>query len=229
MEHSQVQQIARETMERIREEIRPGMRLAEVRERCERTLLKLGADSFWYYGVGAFVFSGDETAKSVSGRVYRTPEKIIDEDDIVTIDLSPQVGDVWGDYARTIVLEDGAVVRRVEDIRNEEWRNGLAMEERLHAELARFATPETTFEQLYAYMNALITVQGFVNLDYLGNLGHSIERRREDRVYIEKGNALRLGDVALFTFEPHISVAGSPFGYKMENIYRFEEGRIVEL
>lgn len=41
-------------MQRAQAEIRPGMRLMEVRQLCEAEMLRLGADSFWYYGVGAF-------------------------------------------------------------------------------------------------------------------------------------------------------------------------------
>ena len=68
-----------------------------------------------------------------------------------------------------------------------------------------------------------------MNLDFSGNLGHSIERRRDDRVYIERGNRIRLGDVAFFTFEPHIGCHGSKYGYKKENIYYFENLNLQEL
>ena len=34
-------------------------------------MLELGADSFWYWNVGALVFSGKETTLSVSGRNMR--------------------------------------------------------------------------------------------------------------------------------------------------------------
>ena len=50
-----------------------------------------------------------------------------------------------------------------------------------------------------------------------------------NRVIEEKGNTTRLGDVAYFTFEPHISVPGFKFGYKKENIYYFEDGELKEL
>lgn len=63
----------------------------------------------------------------------------------------------------------------------------------------------------------------------MGNLGHSIVKQKNDRIYIEKGNKSKLDDVALFTFEPHISISGSKYGYKRENIYYFEDGRIKEL
>lgn len=228
MTHQQVQQIARETISWIRQVIHPGMSLADVRRSCEEKMLELGADSFWYWDVGAFVFSGDETAVSISGRQYVTSDRVLAEDDILTIDLSPQVGDTWGDYARTIILQNGAAVA-TGDIRNPEWKRGLEMEELLHKELLAFATPDTTFEELYLHINRLIEEQGFVNLDFAGNLGHSIARRKDDRIYTEKGNQTRLGDVECFTFEPHISLPGSNYGFKKENIYFFENGVLKEL
>lgn len=229
MEYRQVQEMARETIRRIRSEVKPGMTLAEVRRRCEAHMLALGADSFWYYDVGAFVFNGDETALSVSGRSYVTPDRILGENDILTIDLSPQCGEIWGDYARTLILQDGKTAESVADIRCDEWRNGLLMEEKLHEELFRFAQPDTTFEQLYLHMNAFIHEYGFVNLDFNGNLGHSIVRDKNDRIYIENGNQQCLGSVRYFTFEPHIGLPGSKYGFKKENIYFFENGMLKEL
>lgn len=148
---------------------------------------------------------------------------------MLTIDLSPQWRDLWGDYARTIVLQNGRVVENLTDIRNEEWKNGLLMEEKLHAELIHFARPGVTFEQLYEHMNAFITEHGFINLDFNGNLGHSIEKYKDARIYIEKGNHKVLDEVKYFTFEPHISQPGSVYGYKKENIYYFEDGQLKEL
>lgn len=51
------------------------MSLSKVRSICEDFMLKNGADSFWYWNVGAFVFSGDETTISISGKRYQTSEK----------------------------------------------------------------------------------------------------------------------------------------------------------
>ena len=229
MECSEVQKIAKDTIEYIKTEIYAGMKLTEVRRLCEEKMLASGADSFWYWDVGAFVFSGDETAVSVSGREYTTSDRIIAPDDIITIDLSPQNGNIWGDYARTIILEDGKAVTDINRIRNTEWRNGLLMEEKLHSELLEYASPQTTFEELYFHINELITASGFVNLDFLGNLGHSIVKDKNDRIYTEKGNTARLSSVDYFTFEPHISVEGSKYGYKKENIYYFSGGKLKEL
>ena len=80
MEYSEVQRIARNTIEYIKGEIHSGMALPEVRRLCEEKMYELGADSFWYYDIGAFVFSGDETTVSVSGREYITSDRMIAAD-----------------------------------------------------------------------------------------------------------------------------------------------------
>lgn len=228
MEYYEVQKIAKDTIDFARQNIKPGMNLIDVRKMCENKMLEFGADSFWYWDIGAFVFAGDETAISISGTEYQTSNQIIKENDIITIDLSPQNRDIWGDYARTIIIQNGNVVN-IDDVENVEWKNGLLMEDILHKELLAFATPQTTFEELYYHMNHLIREKGFINLDFLGNLGHSIAKHKDDRIYIEKGNLARLDDVAYFTFEPHISIQGSKYGYKKENIYYLKNGRLVEL
>ncbi len=216
-------------MHDIRQVIKPGMRLTQVRQLCEEKMLALGADSFWYWDVGAFCFAGEDTTVSVSGKNYQTSDRRIQENDIITIDLSPQCGQIWGDYARTIILENGQVTDEISTIKNAEWKAGLQMEDLLHAELRRFVTPDTSFEELYFHINEMIRQNGFENLDFMGNLGHSIVQRKEDRIYIEKGNTAKLSAVSLFTFEPHICRNGGKYGYKKENIYYWEDGTLCEL
>lgn len=228
MEYKQVQKIAKDTIDYARKNVHSGMTLVAVREMCEKKLLELGADSFWYWDIGAFVFAGDETTISVSGNQYKTSDRIIAENDIITIDLSPQNIDIWGDYARTLIVENGSVIDE-DNATNIEWKNGIKMEGELHKQMKKYVTSNTTFEQLYYYMNKVIEDNGYINLDFMGNLGHSIVKQKDDRIYIEKGNTTRLGDVAYFTFEPHISILGSKYGYKLENIYYFEEGKLIEL
>lgn len=217
------------TIAYIRQVIEPGMRLTQIRQLSEDKMRALGADSFWYWDVGAFCFAGEETTVSVSGKQYTTSDRRIRENDIITIDLSPQCGQIWGDYARTIIVENGQVTDKIAAIKNEEWRQGLEMEELLHDKLRRLAAPETSFEELYYRVNELIDQSGFVNLDFMGNLGHSIVKKKEDRIYIEKGNTVKLSDVSFFTFEPHICKKNSVYGFKKENIYYFENGALREL
>ena len=63
----EMQNLNRKTMEYAAGVIVPGMSLVELKSLCEEYMLSHGADSFWYWNVGAFVFAGDKTAISVSG------------------------------------------------------------------------------------------------------------------------------------------------------------------
>lgn len=224
-----MQNLNRATIEYASTVIVPGMTLVELRQLCEEYMLSHGADSFWYWDVGAFVFAGEETAVSVSGRRYKTDDHVIRKTDIITIDLSPQNNCIWGDYARTLIVENGKIVKEIEQIQNDEWRKGLEMEENLHEAMIGFVNENTSFEELFYYINNQIKDCGYVNLDFLGNLGHSIVRDKSQRIYIEKGNTEKLSAVEAFTFEPHISLPNSVYGFKKENIYGFNGGVLVEL
>ena len=103
------------------------------------------------------------------------------------------------------------------------------MEERLHEATKAFVRHNTTFEDLFFYINDVINANGYINLDFLGNLGHSIVREKSRRIYIEKGNKTKLSDVEAFTFEPHISLPDGKYGYKKENIYAFDSNQLIEL
>ena len=225
----EMQILNRATMEYASAVIVPGITLLELRELCEEYMLSHGADSFWYWDVGAFVFAGDKTAVSVSGREYKTDDHIIEPNDIITVDLSPQNNSIWGDYARTLIVENGGIVKDIERIQNHEWRNGLKMEAYLHEAMRGFVDKNTTFEELFYYINDQIKARGYVNLDFLGNLGHSIVKDKRLRIYIEKGNTEKLSAVEAFTFEPHISLPGSLYGFKKENIYGFIGDVLTEL
>lgn len=225
----EMQNLNRATIEYISTFIVPGMTLIELRKLCEEYMLSHGADSFWYWDVGAFVFAGDKTAVSVSGREYKTEDRIIEATDMITIDLSPQNNSIWGDYARTLILENGKIVKDIEEIQNDEWRNALKMEEYLHKTMCSFADENTTFEELFYFINNQIKACGYVNLDFLGNLGHSIVKDKNQRIYIEKGNTEKLSAVEAFTFEPHIGLPGSVYGFKKENVYCFRCGMLKEL
>ena len=225
----EMQNLNRATIEYASTVIVPGMTLVELRKLCEEYMRSHGADSFWYWDVGAFVFAGNKTAISVSGFEYKTDDHIIELNDIITIDLSPQNNYIWGDYARTLIVENGRIVKDIEQIQNNEWRNGLKMEAYLHEAMLNFVNENTTFEELFYYINDQIKAHGYVNLDFLGNLGHSIVKDKRQRIYIEKGNTEKLSAVDAFTFEPHISLPGSLYGFKKENIYGFNGRGLTEI
>ena len=150
---------------------------------------------------------------------------------MITVDLAPTLGTCWGDFARTIFVEDGRVVRELSELQTPAYKAAIEAEFKLHSFLLEVARPEMTFEELYFSANALIDGLGCKNLDYSGNLGHSINVLQQDRIYIEKGNTTPLKDAECecFTFEPHICKQGGAFGVKRENIYYFVDGRLKEM
>lgn len=100
----------------------------------------------------------------------------------------------------------------------------------LHAEVVRFATPDTRFCDLFEFANDMISQEGFENLDFAGNVGHSIATKLSDRIYLAAGNRHQLKSVSCFTFEPHIRQINGRWGFKHENIYYFDDdGRLTEL
>ena len=88
--------------------------------------------------------------------------------------------------------------------------------------------PEMKFHELFEWTNDHIKNSGFQNLDFLGNVGHSIATCREDRQYIEAKNTCQLQAVPFFTFEPHVREVGGKWGFKHENIFYFNPDGHVE-
>lgn len=224
-----LQRIAKDTMLQIAHILTPGMSEKEIVEKTEKLLLENGAESFWYHNVGALVLVGEErTLSSVSGRDYEPSSTIcLKDNDIVTLDLSPQIDNIWGDYARTIYMENGKALLEPEIPSSPLFRQFYEDEMALHNEMIRFARPNVTFHQLWEHMNIYLKSLGLTNMDFHGNLGHTIETESSARRYIEEGNHLTLGETGKpFTFEPHIRRGDSLYGIKRENIYVFDENDV---
>jgi Xaa-Pro aminopeptidase len=211
----------------IESAIRPGATESSLAAACRDYMDERGATDYWWHGVPALVLSGARLRLSVEGDVYRPSDAPLGTDDMVTIDLSPEVNGYWGDAARSYFLKDGVLVSAKEA--GAEQAEGVAVEAALHQRLLEVAYPEMTFRQLHAEIDAKLRELGFENLDFLNNYGHSIERDIDSRIFTDPRCTRRLDSVALFTFEPHIARPGSRYAFKYEEIYRFEAGRLRAL
>ncbi len=190
-------------------------------------LSELGLPDTWYHSCPAFVLAGSRSCLSFSGRDYVPSEERIGSNNLITVDLSPRAGSIWGDCARSFPVEDGRVNLQPT---GPDFRRGIEAQVRLHTEMKAFVNPTTTFAELHNFSNGLIASMGYINLDFLGNVGHSIATRLDDRVYIDANNNEPLSTVKFFTFEPHIRKVNGAWGFKHENIYYFNErGEITEL
>jgi Xaa-Pro aminopeptidase len=229
--YQEVQRIAKNTIDYLSSFIQEGVSESDISHAANEFMKNRGATSFWYHGVGSLVLVGRKTLLSISGREYKPSNDLVGRNDLVTVDLGPEIDSYWGDFARSFVIGNGRVVTEAKPDYPDtlkELFDGIGVEQRLHQKLQEIATPEMTFESLYIIMNEAIIHLGYVNLDFKGNLGHSIEKDKNDREYIERGCKTKLCD-KLFTFEPHIKRANGSFGYKMEDIYYFSDGVLQKM
>lgn len=224
------QDIARETMHELHRFITVGMSEKTIADKCKLLMEEKGSNSWWYHGVPAMVLLGNRSTLSISGRQYQPlEENRVSETDVITIDIAPTVDGNWGDYARTIFIEDGVTADEDTPL-HPPFRLGLDAELHLHQHLLKLATPDMTYEALYFALNKEIQSIGFENLDFHGNLGHSVEIDEADRTYIERGITATFTEIGrAFTLEPHIRVPGGRFGFKREDIYYFDEAGKLQL
>jgi Xaa-Pro aminopeptidase len=219
-QYLKVQNIVLRTLHEIASFIQIGTTEKMIANECTRLLEKAGIKDWWYHGIPAFVLVGKRSILSISGRDYIPSDTQVQMGDLVTIDLSPEIDGYWGDCARSYTV-DGAI--------DAELSEGIEAEKQLHRLMQSIATPKMTMHDLYVFMNEEIKKLGYQNLDFKGNLGHSIEKEINKRRYIEAGNTTALGELLLFTFEPHISKLNSKHGFKRENIYYFENDKLIPL
>lgn len=224
--HRQIQSAATQVLAELAESIGPDDTERTLAARAHAALTALGLPDTWYYACPAFVLLGSRSCLSVSGRDYEPANEPVGEHNLVTIDLSPTLDGHWGDCARSFCIENGRVSAAPQST---EFSSGIAFLSDLHADMRRIATPDMRFGELFAWSNARIVEAEFENLDFLGNVGHSIATRREDRQFIERDNPARLGDVPFFTFEPHVRQHGGKWGFKHEDIFFFNPSGVLEV
>jgi len=226
--YKRVQSIAKETIEFLKSFIREGVTAREIKDQAEKFMKEKGVSSFWYHNVGALVFTGEQTTASISGRDYKAGDSPVKAEDLVTVDLSPEINGYWGDFARSFAIQNGRVAE-AEQIKSTEIAQGLQAEIELHRRFKSLLNENTSFEEAYREMNSLIEELGFENLDFKNNLGHSIVKDKDDRVYIEAENKTKFREVGLFTFEPHIKKKNGKYGFKREDIYYFNQDKLEVL
>lgn len=225
-EHRKVQAIAKLVLNELADTINPHDSERSIAQRAKAMLERHGVTDTWYYDCPAFVLLGSRSCLPISGRDYEPEDEKVGKTNLVTVDLSPSIKGVWGDCARSFYIENGrcSLTPTIS-----EFTNGFELERTLHQRLIAFASPEKTFAELHSLANQIIVGAGFENLDFLGNVGHSIETIREKRQYIEASNNSQLGSVNFFTFESHIRAVNGTWGFKHENIYYFAGDSLQEL
>lgn len=225
-EHRKAQHAAKSVLAQLADVIAPQDTESSIADKAQAMLASAGYAETWYYQCPALVLLGSRSCISVSGKSYQASEEKVGQSNLITVDLSPALGNYWGDCARSFVMEDGRVTSSPQLL---EFKNGTQFLQRLHAEMQALIQPHISFGQLFEWTNMRIRESGFVNLDYRGNVGHSIATRREERQFIQANNSVRLGDVPFFSFEPFVRLKGGKWGFKHEDIFFFDESGALQL
>jgi methionyl aminopeptidase len=213
------QDIARSVLADIARYIVPQATERTLHQACHRLMLDHGASGYWG-NTPAFVLAGDRLRDSVFDHRYVPADVPLGENEMITIDVGPRIGDCLGDCARSYFLKNGKLVTAQEA--GPEQAAGMALEHLLHAEFFARVQPDMSFAEIYRAMDSLVRDSGYENLDLLANYGHSLEKDVADFVLMDGNNGRPLGSVAFFTFEPHIARPGSRVATKLEEVYYFD-------
>ena len=221
------QKIAERCLDHMTSFLQPSLSRKEIHEECARYMTALGSEGWWIHNDPALILYGDLTA--YSGHEDPSPlfeGKLINENDFITIDVAPMIKTGWGDLARSFVMEEGRIINW-KDCHNSEIIEGMETELYLHQLFIDTVNEDTTYEQLHDLNDRALKEKGYVNCDYHGNFGHTIENDPKDRVTIDKGATLKIAGYGKpLTFEPHIHKKDGSYGIKHENMYVFFEGKM---
>ncbi|XCY77636.1 M24 family metallopeptidase [Pseudomonas sp. CBR-F] len=106
-----VQAAAKSVLQQLVTRITPQSTEASIAEMATQMLADCGYPQTWYYDCPAFVLLGSRSALSVSGRDYRPSDEAVGLHNLITVDLSPRAGNVWGDCARSFYVEGACAGR----------------------------------------------------------------------------------------------------------------------
>lgn len=219
-----VQSIAKQVLEEILPFIQPGVSERELVDRCDTMQRSWGVQRYWYQSLPALVLIGSRTMLTISDTPYAASDRVIQSEDLVTIDLNPEIASCWGDCARSYFIESG--VARMVPTGSLDFLAGYAAEKTLHEAFLAAAYPEMTFDECARFIDDEIERLGFVRLD---EFSHSIACSLSEMRFVKRGSDDKLKDIRMFTLEPHIRHKNGNLGFKHEDIYYFIGDRLARL
>lgn len=107
--YTDIQAIAKTVLNTLASHITPDSTEASLAEQAISCLAHQGVTDTWYHNTPALVLLGQRSCLSISGRDY-TPDgsDTVGQFNLVTVDLSPKHGDIWGDCARSFLSKMAA-------------------------------------------------------------------------------------------------------------------------
>jgi Xaa-Pro aminopeptidase len=138
------------------------------------------------------------------------------ENDVLMVDVHPITGDgSWGDCTRCAVIGDYP-----------EAKAALADLERIHFETLEKCRPGMRADELFGLSHDRLTAEGYVLLDQLGNIGHSLTAGAAYlHQFIDAGNTTPMWGA--WAIEPFAARGG--IAVKVEDLVWFGRDRCITL
>jgi len=223
-ETKDIQAIAKSVLTELASCIDKNSTELSIAKAAENLLKKNGIHESWYYRVPALVLVGSRTSLYLSGKDYKPGTDKAGNRNLITVSLSPSKNKALGSYAKSFVIEDGKCTAKP---KSEVFIEGFKAMTTLHNEMRNFANPDTTFKELHSFGNKLLSNLGFTNLHILETLGYNLELGPSIRNFIDQNCDERLGVAKVLAFETHIKNKSNKWGFKFENLYRFDKNGIL--
>jgi len=219
------QEIARKTMDELSDFISAGMSIEEINTKTESSMLELDATGFWYHGIPANIFSGEETGLFSKEHFFSSAKKRkVNRNDIIWIDLAPQAGEYLGDYTRTLIICNNHVLKKKDYDRHmknpavSRFIKIIKDSEEIQNKIMSGLLPEMTFDDLFDLTLAKIMEYGYECPDVRLNFGHTLPSELKDRQFIVKHNKTPIRGT-IFTHEFQIGHEGLGYSARIEDIY----------
>jgi len=198
-----------EVVRRLEGEVSPGQTERELARRAEELAREAGADRLWTpiavgAGAGALVCHPE----------FPPGDRVVGDDDLVLLDVTPEFRGWPGDVTRTVLVGD-----------DPERRHVLDEVTRIERDILRACRPGMPANELFAHARGLFDEVGFELLDLLGNIGHDLHEGGGVQHFIDpRTDAPMWGCWAI---EPHLGLDG--IAAKVEDLVFLEEDRVVVL
>jgi Xaa-Pro aminopeptidase len=226
-QYKEVQLIAEQIMSEVPTCIEVGKTEMDISNACLDLIKAANITDFWYYNTPVIVAVGSHTSISLSGKNYVPDATCVKENDLITVDLSIAIDHHWGILAKSFAIEEGEV--KHDQFKDQHTLHLQRSSHSLHEYLMQYIKPDMTYHEVYHAFNTKTLELGVEHLDFKKNFGHSVEKNLDDRIYIADGVYEKIKSDTLFSFEPHLKMQTSAFGFKSADIYYFEGNQACKL
>ena len=197
-----------EVTEKVLRGVRAGVSEQELAARAGSLARERGATGVW-----TPIAAGAGEGNRVCHPDHPPTARVVAEEDVVYLDLTPDFGGWPGDATRSVAVGGNPAHRAI-----------VAGCLRIERALIAACRPGMAASQLFGAAAAMLAAEGYELLDLLGNIGHDLGHGAAVTGFIDAGNDTPMWGA--WAIEPHIGRDG--IGAKFEDVvWLGREGVVV--